>query len=137
MRLERATRGRAEGLRGAIVPGALVLAASLSAAWLGLGLPRPACAFRMLTGLPCATCGTTRLVRALLLGDLGGALSLNPLVFFVLVMLAAWGALSAARLGSALPGWRLALAPRERAGLVLLTAAAVIGNWIYLVLHDI
>lgn len=36
------------------------------------------CPFRLLTGLPCPGCGTTRALTALSAGDLSAALSLNP-----------------------------------------------------------
>jgi hypothetical protein len=79
--------------------------------------------------MPCATCGTTRLAHALLHGDLGGALAANPLALCALVLLAAWAALSVR--------WRVVLAPRERAALVVLGAAALIANWTYLVLRGL
>ena len=37
------------------------------------------CPFRIVTGLPCPACGTTRAVGALLSGDLESAWSLNPM----------------------------------------------------------
>lgn len=53
---------------------------SLAAAWIGLGLPRPGCFFRGLTGLPCPGCGATRGLAALLEGDVAGAFASNPLL---------------------------------------------------------
>ena len=37
------------------------------------------CPFRLVTGLPCPFCGSTRAVGAVLQGDLVGSLALNPL----------------------------------------------------------
>jgi hypothetical protein len=57
-------------------------------AWLSLmaifpGLPGIPCIFRIVTGFSCPGCGMTRACRALLLGDVQGALAFHPLVFFV------------------------------------------------------
>jgi hypothetical protein len=49
--------------------------------WLGLGLPRPRCAFHQITGWACFGCGTTRCVQHLLAGSFGEALRMNPLAF--------------------------------------------------------
>jgi hypothetical protein len=56
--------------------------------WLSLmalfpGLPGPSCLFHAITGFDCLGCGMTRACRALLHGDIRGALALHPLVFFV------------------------------------------------------
>jgi len=116
---------------------ALAAGAALSAAWLRHGFPLPQCALKKWTGLPCATCGTTRLVRALLSGEIVEALSLNPLVFCGLVLTIAWGALSVARLAFDLPVHAFTIRPRERARLVLAVAVAVALNWTYLLVRGI
>jgi len=41
----------------------------------------PPCLFRLLTGLQCPGCGTTRALHHLLHGDVAGAFSLNPMLF--------------------------------------------------------
>lgn len=73
------------------------------AAWLALGLldakvPMPKCAFRAWTGLYCPGCGGTRAARALLSGDLIGALRQNallPLTLAVVVVALVRGVRSA------------------------------------------
>jgi len=72
----------------------------------------PPCPFRALTGWQCPGCGTTRAVHALLHGDVGRALELNPLTTLGLPLLAVgalqelrrwcWGATPA---GLRLPAW--------------------------------
>lgn len=44
----------------------------------------PQCPFHTLTGLHCPGCGSTRAVHALLLGDFGTALGMNPLCVVLL-----------------------------------------------------
>jgi hypothetical protein len=46
----------------------------------------PPCAFRALTGLQCAGCGTTRALHQLLHGNIGEAFRLNPMLFAVGLM---------------------------------------------------
>jgi uncharacterized protein DUF2752 len=121
-------RSRTDALLGAVVLGSI----GLVGLGLHLGLPTPSCALKNWTGLPCATCGTTRLLRAVASGDLLGALSLNPLVFCALAAVTTWSALSIMRLVVDVPAWRLVLEPADRGRLVLGLAAAVVLNWLYL-----
>ncbi len=94
------------------------------------------CPFRSLTGIPCPTCGGTRALAALSIGDLGAAIRFNPLV-----ALSAMGILAGAgaSLAQRLAGWpalRLRIEPREE---ILWRAAAVIlilANWAYLLFHS-
>ena len=47
------------------------------------------CTFRSITGYPCPTCGSTRMVVALAHGDLRQAIGHNPLMFAVAFLLSA------------------------------------------------
>jgi len=105
----------------------------LAAAWLGLGLPTPKCAFHQFTGLPCLTCGSTRAAGALLHGEGLAALRWNPLAAAGLLgMAAAWGYAAAV----CLLGWRRFRPKFSRAtgwALRLLLVLVLLANWIYLV----
>jgi hypothetical protein len=133
MRLERQARERTGPPIGAVVGALIAVGCALTAVWLRLGLPRPICVLREWTGIPCPTCGTTRLLEALLSGDILGALAWNPLVFFFLAAVAMWTALSATRFALRLPTWRPVLSPRERLAAGVLAVAGLIGGWAWVV----
>jgi hypothetical protein len=135
MRLER--RERLAPFWGLLFGGALLATAVLAAVWLRLPLPRPVCVFHQWTGIPCPTCGSTRLAEAVLAGDLLGAFASNPLVFLVLASVAAWAVVSGARLAIRHPGWRAVLTPREKLALRVLAVAALAAGWIYLIVRGI
>ena len=92
------------------------------------GAPGPICPFKLLTGLPCPTCGSTRMVMALVTGHFADAWRLNPLVMSLVVLAALW--LAVRRTGL---GLMRGLSPSmRRAGLVMLALAAAV-NWAYLI----
>ena len=128
---------RTAGLPGTLALATLAAGAVLGAAWIRLGLPLPHCTLKEWTGLPCTTCGTTRLVEALLSGHVLAAATFNPLVFCGLALTTVWGAVSAVRWTLDLPGSAMTLAPRARTRVLFVAAAAVILNWIYLLVRGI
>lgn len=124
-------------MRGGLPLGAILAAIGI-AACLAVGLlhldrlPLSVCIFKTLTGWPCLTCGATRALALLCAADLGGALAMNPLATLLAVVLLPWGLCDAFLLrgGRAL---RLELAPRLGAVARTLAAAAILGNWAYLI----
>jgi hypothetical protein len=117
---------------GAIFGGIGLLAAA--AVWLLRldRIPLTLCVFKGLTGLPCPTCGSTRVLGRLFALDFAGALAMNPFTTLVTVLVAAWAVAD------------LALLPRRRAldldvprrlGLALRVGALVLflANWVYLI----
>ena len=117
---------------GAIFGGIGLLAAA--AVWLLRldRIPLTLCVFKGLTGLPCPTCGSTRVLGRLFALDFAGALAMNPFTTLVTVLVAAWAAAD------------LALLPRRRAldldvpkrlGFALRVGALVLflANWVYLI----
>ena len=96
--------------------------------------PSAACAFKVVTGRPCPSCGGTRAARSLAHLEFGEALRWNPLVAACLMFAGPYGAwVVAARIFN-LRRVRLRLAGRKERWML---AAAVLGillaNWAYLV----
>lgn len=87
----------------------------------------PPCPFRVLTGLYCPGCGSTRCLSALLHGDLATAMAMNPLLVAALPLVALM-ALNAAgwRPQGGEPAWRLL--GRPTAWLWTLLGYAVLRN---------
>ncbi|MGI8718529.1 MAG: DUF2752 domain-containing protein [Lapillicoccus sp.] len=108
------------GVRGLVLPAAVVAAASAGAAYLYAVDPHepghyPPCPFLALTGYWCPGCGSARALHALLRGDLGTALVHNPATPLVLgyllwtfVSWTRWRVTGRAR--QLAPAWRLHVA---------------------------
>jgi len=89
---------------------------------------RPLCLFRVFTGRPCPTCGTTRMVVAAARGDLRGAVACNPLMFAAGIVALGLGLL---RIGfGRRVVWITSACSRRVITVALVTAVLV--NWIYL-----
>jgi hypothetical protein len=90
------------------------------------------CLFKLVTGWPCFTCGTTRALARLVELDLAGALTMNPLAALAALALAPWGALDLALFTR---GRSLSFDVTPRGGdmLRLLAAVLLVANWAYLV----
>ena len=111
----------------------LAFAAAGLLLWIRFGLPLPLCRFREMTGLACPTCGSTRMVRALLEGNLAAAAGWNPFMFVALACFAVWAVASASLRVLGHPGWRIELAKREWRALQIAFVVALVGSWIYLI----
>ena len=136
MRWVRTDPGRRILPLGLILGITLAVGAALNSAWKLIGFA-PVCRVRQWTGVPCPTCGGTRMVEALLAGDPLRALAWNPLLFVVLAGVGAWATASALRFAFSWPVWRPELEPVERrigwvTGLSIVTA-----GWLYLVLSGV
>lgn len=136
MKLERQTREQSRQPLGALVGGLMVAAAAVAALWLRLGLPLPECRLRELTGIPCPTCGSSRLVESLLSGRVLEAAAMNPIIFAGLTAVVLWAAISAVRWVFGLPTWHLVLTRRERRVLVVVLIAGVLASWAYIIWRD-
>lgn len=129
---------RLTATRGALPLGAILatLGAAASAA-VGLlhldALPWRLCVFKVVTGWPCLTCGSTRALGRLFALDPAGAFAMNPLAALLALALVPWGLADAALIGQ---GRALSLELTPRATLVarVLAVALVGANWAYLVI---
>lgn len=97
------------------------------------GLRTPPCLFYEFTGYPCPSCGATRALRAVVMGDLRGAFLLNPLAFAVMLagLVAVLYASSVVLIG--LSPWRPKVGRLGWIGLRMVMAVALLANEWYLV----
>jgi hypothetical protein len=117
---------------GAIFGGIGVVAAA-AVGLLGLDrLPLTFCVFKGMSGLPCPTCGSTRVVARLFDLDLAGALAMNPFTTLVAVVIGAW-AIADLVLLSRRRSLRVGLSPLGVRWLRGVALVAFLANWVYLV----
>ncbi|UCD76529.1 MAG: DUF2752 domain-containing protein [Phycisphaerales bacterium] len=127
--------GRRIGVpRWAVAVTAVWLGGVWLASWLSrlVESPPSLCLFHRVTGLPCPTCGTTRMVLALGQGRPVDALLLNPLTFAALMLAVIWLVL---RLGFGRrwsPGF--GAIGRRRAWIVV--TVVFLSNWAYLIWRE-
>lgn len=107
-----------------------LVALSPLASTLAAGLP--ACPFRAWLDLPCVSCGATRAVLALSRLDLAAAFAFNPLAALAGVGIVGGGLAAGglAALDRPLPARGL----RPTAAVRMAVAAALLLNWVYLLL---
>lgn len=119
---------------GAILAGVGLLGGGL--VWLlGLDrLPFVFCSFKMMTGLPCPTCGSTRTLARLATLDLAGALEMNPLAAVVGLGFAAWAVGDLLLLPSR-RALRIGLQPALVRPVQAAALALFLANWVYLLTH--
>jgi len=129
------------GVRPYPIPGPAAVAAVLLVA-LGVALAllanrfeSPAiCPFRATTGLPCPTCGLVRAAGAILRGNIGAALLLNPFdaIFLLVAVPAAALVLAANRLfGIAI---RTDITAVEKRLFLSVAVTLLAANWVYVLL---
>jgi hypothetical protein len=86
---------------------------------------------KVLTGLPCPTCGSTRALGRLFALDMAGAFAMNPLTALAALTLGAWAVADLVLL----PRRRalgLEVAPHTGSLLRVAAVAAIALNWAYL-----
>jgi len=118
--------------RAAVLAGALIVVLGVSAASLsGIEHGPVVCPFRVVTGLPCPTCGLTRATHWLVHGDVVRALTTNPFdtVFLLIIVPAFAGMWVANRVGGV--AVRIATTRIERRALVVVLAVLLLANWAY------
>ena len=114
-----------------LVGGASLCLLGVALATPGIQLPR--CAFKIITGLPCPTCGVTRTIIALSRGDVDRALFLNPLATIVCVAGLLYLVYAAAVLALRLPRFRPTVSAAGARRLRIGAVAVIASNWIWLI----
>ena len=137
MKLEVTPRKRPAPARAALLVGAWAGGCLSLAALSRVPFLWPACHFREWTGMPCLTCGSTRMLDALLAGRVVEAVLWNPLVFLGLAGITVWVVVTATRMALGRPVRRRVAGRGERLGLWLLGAGLVAAGWAYLVWRGI
>ncbi len=97
----------------------------------------PECGFRKTLGLPCAGCGGTRAIRALVDGRLAEAARFNPAVVVGVLASAAWAAVGIWRYGSGAEPPPVAVQNRRLVRNAILVGGLLLLNWIYLLLTSV
>lgn len=127
--------------RGTVPLGALLLAGllvlPLGAWFLEQGyFDFGVCGMKQLTGLPCLSCGATRATMALLGGNILGAVSLQPLIISIYLLIGGWGLAS---FGTFLQDRKLILdmTPGEDFWFKVSLVALPVLNWFYLIWQGI
>jgi hypothetical protein len=117
---------------GAILAGIAALAAAAVGVLRLDALPFTVCFFKLATGFPCATCGSTRALGRLFHGDMAGAFGMNPLATAGMMALLPWAAVDLA-LMTRRQAFGLELGPSAARVVRVAAVAAVFANWAYLV----
>ncbi len=120
---------------GALFLGVAALAAGLVTLLRLDRLPIGLCLFKLLSGLPCPTCGSTRALGRLVRLDLWGALAMNPLFVLGGLGLVVWGAVELV-VWSRGQSLELGASPRLARVLRVCVVAAVVLNWAYLIAFE-
>lgn len=116
-----------------VVLGAAGAAAGAAVSLLHLDrLPVTLCLLKRTTGLPCATCGSTRALAMLARLDVAGALAMNPLAVLAALVIFVWCAADLLLLGRG-RALSLELSARESRALGCLVVGLLMLNWAYVI----
>lgn len=89
------------------------------------------CSFKLLTGLPCPTCGSTRALGRLFARDVAGALAMNPLATLLALAVVPWAIADLALLARG-RSLGVRVPPAAARALRVAVLALMLANWIYL-----
>jgi hypothetical protein len=115
-----------------IIYGTIAVAALSAVRLLPVLSLAPSCAFKMITGIPCPTCGSTRSLVHLASGDIFAAFMMNPLTtasFIVSILFLLYGIVA---LLFDLPRIKFLLTKKEGMTVRFCAVALLLAEWIYL-----
>lgn len=115
-----------------IIYGTIVLLALAAARFLPVLSIMPACTFRVLTGFPCPTCGSTRSLVFLSHAWFLPAFVMNPLAFTAFISLAAAFFYGVITFLFKLPTIHISLSAAEKDQVKKIALLVVLLNWLYL-----
>lgn len=128
------TQRTARDIPFGLIYGEIAFLGLVAARYLPLQSMLPSCAFKALSGFPCPTCGSTRMLTHLAQADLAGAVGLNPAVALAVI-----GALLLLLYDAAtlFCGSRVVccFSRRESRWIRSGAAAALLVNWLYLAVY--
>ncbi|MEO6053473.1 MAG: DUF2752 domain-containing protein [Chthoniobacterales bacterium] len=114
--------------------GVLITSGLLLLLWLKMALPIPHCWFRACTGIPCATCGATHSLAALINQNWISAVQWNPLCFVAVIAAGVFTLYAMTVVIFRLPRLRITAVDNTTALVLRILAVAIfLGNWIYLI----
>ncbi len=95
-------------------------------------LPMPVCWMRVLTGIPCPGCGSTRCLIALSRFDVAQAFRFNPMTFTAFILLVLWFLLWTAEQYLHRQWLAIVRQKIQQLPLAVIVPVVVVVNWIYL-----
>jgi hypothetical protein len=98
-----------------------------------LEIQLPLCPFKIITGLPCPTCGLTRAVMAMTRLDFAAAFAFNPLGFAAAIGIGLYLLYAAIVLTARLPRFRPRLTRRDMNVGRIAVLALLAANWAWLI----
>ncbi|MCU0240993.1 MAG: DUF2752 domain-containing protein [Vicinamibacteria bacterium] len=117
-----------------MVLGAVGLLAGLAVRLLHLDhLPFAICTFRLTTGLPCMTCGSTRALGRLMALDFMGAFEQQPLVTILMLALLLWCVTETLLYLTMRRAFTFEASPRAWVRIGLAAMILLLSNWAYVI----
>ncbi len=117
----------------ALIYGGLVILLLVAARILPVTQLAPDCVFKVMTGMPCPTCGSTRAVILLSQGNILSAFRMNPATSAVFVAALVAFLCRITALAFNLPGMRIGLSDHEKNLVRVSAVLALLLNWGYLI----
>lgn len=104
--------------------------------WIYFSIPMPRCIFKLFTGIPCPTCGTTRCIMYILKGEIHKAFNINPLTFISILFIFIYNCYALITVVFRLPRLRdIVLSRRSKVAIRVFIILIFVSNWFYLICY--